>query len=178
MIFLKNAPCSFELDLTFYANHLMDTLGFLKLREFLVRSTWRKVLRLTIICPKVCLSTQLINFHQVFSLMSFYFCNFTFCLVRSFFYFAWIMKVTYNFEELREMTLSPPFELELSSLNVRSRTPNVCNRTLSIDYGSFMDGLLWSCCPKVISLSKGLEFQEKYIMVWFLLQYFRLSLSD
>lgn len=85
MIFLKNAPCSFELGLTFYTNHLMDTLWFLKLREFLVRSNWRKVLRLTIICPKVCPLTQLINFHQVFSLMFFYFCNFNFCLVRSFF---------------------------------------------------------------------------------------------
>nr|POF26948.1 auxin efflux carrier component 6 [Quercus suber] len=63
------------------------------------------------------------------------------------------------------MTFSPPFELELSSLNVRSRTLYVCNRTLSTDYGSFMDGLLWSRRPKVISLSTGFEFQEKYIMV-------------
>lgn len=96
----------------------------------------------------------------------FLFLQFHFLFSEIFFNFAWIMKVTYNFEELREMTLSPPFELELSSLNVRSRTLNVCNRTLSIDYGSFMDGLLWSCRPKVISLSTGLEFQEKYIMVW------------
>lgn len=94
------------------------------------------------------------QFSPSFFFNVFLFLQFQFLFSEIFFYFAWIMKVTYNFEELREMTLSPPFELELSSLNV-------CSRTLSIDYGSFMDGLLWSCRPKFISLSTVLEFQEK-----------------
>ncbi len=72
----------------------------------------------------------------------------------------WIIKVIFNLEELRGITLPPPFELELLKLDV-----NVGNSTLSFDYGSLIDGLLWSCCPKIFSLPTVLDFQKKCIKV-------------
>lgn len=119
MIFSKNAPCPFELSLL-SLSHRIDTLWFLKLRELLVMSNQRKVLRLTIHCQ----------------------------------------EVIFNLEELRGITLPPPFELELLKLDV-----NVGNSTLSFDYGSLIDGLLWSCCPKIFSLPTVLDFQKKCIKV-------------
>ncbi|GMY34490.1 F-box/LRR-repeat protein At5g02910-like [Fagus crenata] len=115
-IFSKNAPCPFEL--TFALCHNVNTLWFLKLREFLVMSNQRKVLKLLIFCQ----------------------------------------EVTFNLEELRGITLPPPFELELMRVDVR-------NSALSINYGSLIDGLLWSCRPKILSLPAGLESREKCIKV-------------
>ncbi|XP_075665122.1 F-box/LRR-repeat protein At5g02910-like [Castanea sativa] len=112
----KNAPCPFEL--TIVLDNLIDTLWFLKLREFLVMSNQRKVLKLIVICD----------------------------------------EVTFNLEDLRGITLPPSFELELMMLDVRMSA-------LSIDYGSLIDGLLWSCRPKQLSLPTGLKSRKKCIKV-------------
>ena len=64
-IFPKNAPCPFEL--TFVLDNIVDTLWFLKLREFLVMSNQRKVLKLIVICEEVCPLTQIYLFFHLFS---------------------------------------------------------------------------------------------------------------
>uniref|UniRef100_A0A7N2LMY5 Uncharacterized protein n=1 Tax=Quercus lobata TaxID=97700 RepID=A0A7N2LMY5_QUELO len=116
MIFPKNASCPFEL--TFTLDNLVDILWFLKLREVLVMSNQRKVLKLTVICE----------------------------------------KVPFNLEDLRGITPPLSFELELMMLYVRISA-------LSIDYGSLIDGLLWSCRPKQLSLPTGLKSRKKCIKV-------------
>jgi hypothetical protein len=84
MIFSKNAPCPFELSLL-SLSHRIDTLWFLKLRELLVMSNQRKVLRLTIHCQEVCPPTQVYWFSPSFFFNVFLFCNFTFCLLKPFY---------------------------------------------------------------------------------------------
>ena len=64
-IFPKNAPCHFEL--TFVLDNIVDTLWFLKLREFLVMSNQRKVLKLIVICEEVCPLMQIYLFFHLFS---------------------------------------------------------------------------------------------------------------
>ena len=66
MIFPKNASCPFEL--TFTLDNLVDTLWFLKLREVLIMSNQRKVLKLTVICEKVCPLMQIYLFSPIFFL--------------------------------------------------------------------------------------------------------------
>ena len=66
MIFPKNASCPFEL--TFTLDNLVDTLWFLKLREVLVMSNQRKVLKLTVICEEVCPLMQIYLFSPIFFL--------------------------------------------------------------------------------------------------------------
>ncbi|XP_075665132.1 uncharacterized protein LOC142634752 [Castanea sativa] len=63
-----------------------------------------------------------------------------------------------NLEDLRGITLPLSFELELMILDVRISA-------LSIDYGSLIDGLLWSCRPKQLSLPTGLKSRKKCIKV-------------
>lgn len=69
------------------------------------------------------------------------------------------MKVTFNLEELRGMSFPPPYEMELLKLDVR-------NPALLIDYTTLIDGLLWSCRPKILSVPIGLESQDKCIKVY------------
>lgn len=68
------------------------------------------------------------------------------------------MKVTFDLKELSGMSLPPPVELDLMKLDVR-------NSALSIDYVTFIDGLLWSCRPKILSVPTGLESRDKCIKV-------------
>ncbi|XP_030971861.1 uncharacterized protein LOC115991982 isoform X2 [Quercus lobata] len=66
--------------------------------------------------------------------------------------------VTFDLKELSGMSLPPPVELDLMKLDIR-------NSALSIDYVTFIDGLLWSCRPKILSVPTGLESLDKCIKV-------------
>ncbi|XP_075665137.1 uncharacterized protein LOC142634756 [Castanea sativa] len=135
LIFSKNAPCPFEL--TFTLDNFVDTLWFLKSREVLVMSNQREVLKLTVICEEV---------------------TFRVGLDREVGVYVSSVSKRINLEDLRGITLPLSFKLELMMLDVRISA-------LSIDYGSLIDGLLWSCRPKQLSLPTGLKSRKKCIKV-------------
>ena len=160
MISSKNAPCPFELTFTLFEEDSIDTLWFHKLREFLVMSNQRKVLTLRILCQEVCPLMQVYLFSTNFSSACFYIFNFPFCFLQPF-YFALMIKVAFSLEELKGITIPPSFELELMTLDLRISRPLI----ETIDHGSLIDGLLWSCCPKKLSLLTGLVSRENCIKV-------------
>ncbi|XP_075665136.1 F-box/LRR-repeat protein At5g02910-like [Castanea sativa] len=70
-------------------------------------------------------------------------------------------EVAFSLEELKGITIPPSFELEHMTLDLRMRPPFID----TIDHGSLIDGLLWSCYPKKLSLRTGLKSRENCIKV-------------
>lgn len=68
------------------------------------------------------------------------------------------MKVCFDFEELRQLTIPPLIKID--HLKVTS-----LGRKASVDYATFIDGLLWSCHPMTISVPPGSSFLNNFIKV-------------
>lgn len=71
--------------------------------------------------------------------------------------FVIILKVSFDPEALRDVAIPPLVNVDL--LQIRSRSLS------QFDYATFIDGLLWSCHPKEISIRSYSLFERNCIKV-------------
>ena len=69
------------------------------------------------------------------------------------------MKVSFDPEALRDVATPPPVEVDCLELNSYRRT------SMQLDFATLIDGLLWSCRPKAISIRSKSLFKSNCVMV-------------
>ena len=68
------------------------------------------------------------------------------------------MKVSFDPEALRDVATPPPVEVDLLEIH--------CYKTrMQLDFATLIDGLLWSCRPKAISIRSKSLFKSNCVMV-------------
>jgi len=71
------------------------------------------------------------------------------------------LKINFNLEELRKGEIPPLIEIDHLVLICCIMAPMNCE--------ALIEGLLWSCHPKILSVPTHLMDQKDCIQVWFLL---------